>query len=1220
MASKSALPVCATILLLLLAVSCGEAGGVGSSQSPVIPDVQDENSGLPELTAQNAEEAAGHYLWGYYLVHVDPTDPDKSAISIQPLRQVSNHWNVLKFLEQGPCTNCFRLVPPITPTGNGTILVRIEVRHPFPIANLTGFDVRGIAMFNGSHGFPGADLLTSDRALGEGEVVNADGFTTLYNPSTAGAGPGGFQGYLKGKLATKTAPNCALNAYKRFVSDDPANTRNAFYAGDAVVVEYEVDMPDGPFVFGYAIDASWAPPLVKPVTDPMTQFGPEANCPEPWRIDVDEQPVGQGLTDEGGATNLVIDVYDRQGKDSHDAPMVECPELWDDVLEASWTADYTGYSRYEVVVENENLAGVGRYKCLISVEDHENASAPDWLDLTAYAIVHLEVIPSPGNSPIAIAGFGPSPQTVCEPVAFFNDGSYDPDGGEIVLYEWDWDNDGVFDEQGPNLEHVWTEPGLYFVQFRVTDDESATGTLASPLAVPIDNVPPTAVAFADKYVVEIDETVNFSGEDSSDNDCGGFAIVGWEWDFHADGSYEATGSKVSGQWGMGGVDFVQLRVTDDEGEQDLLDTPLEILVLGPPIAMAAAEPAVQVVGEPVHFFDDGSYDPDGGLILAYEWDWENDGSYDESGATVYHTWYAPGIYYVQFRVPDDEGDFDELDVPIVVLVHEPPVAISDPPGGSTLTTVSTEVFFRDNGSFDPDGGPIVMYEWDWECDGIYDEEGPDVSHTWDLPGQYFVQFRVTDDEGATDELEFPIEIIIESYEGWAQTWGGPDEDDMTQGVAFGTGGCVYAVGRFVGTVDFDPGPGVWELSSNTPDYLDAFVVKLGPSGNLLWAMSFGGTSSDEAIHVCTDGYDLFVAGGFRGLVDFDPGPGVTTAQAVGSEDAFLAKFSLGGAFSWVRTWGSPLYDFVSGLHYDGSGNLYVPGAFYGSCDFDTGPGTDIKTSAGDADCYIIKHNTSGQYMWSSTWGGTAGDEATGIVDNGSGLLYVAGRFFGTCDFDPGSGVYNRTSAGQSDAFVSQFDTSGNWYSVKVWGASVYDDIWGIARNEYSDVFTTGEFGGTVDFDPGGGTANRTAAGGKDAFLSKLDQYGNFVWVRTWGGAGQELAYSMAYDPDLDSAYVTGDFEGTADFDPGAGVDNRASAGTYDAYLISISDAGAYNWASTWGGGTFTCGMDVAASYNIIVGGFYTGTTDFDPGGSTDWHTSNGGADACVSKFYWDGYW
>jgi hypothetical protein len=133
----------------------------------------------------------------------------------------------------------------VTPDGN--ILADFTISHPFGSMNFSGFDVWGIMMFDGSHDFPVAGVTTPDMDSGEGEVLNVDGFTTLYNFSTAGAGPGGLQGYIDGDIATTEMPDATLNGYKRFVTSDILNNRNAFYAGDEITVQYEVALPGGPW-------------------------------------------------------------------------------------------------------------------------------------------------------------------------------------------------------------------------------------------------------------------------------------------------------------------------------------------------------------------------------------------------------------------------------------------------------------------------------------------------------------------------------------------------------------------------------------------------------------------------------------------------------------------------------------------------------------------------------------------------------------------------------------------------------------------------------------------------------------------------------------------------------------------------------------------------------------------------------------------------------------
>ncbi len=378
MVSRSIIFICILLMLMALTISC-------SGSDPVTGD-----TGVPEVSADRTvqEYDLNHYLWNYHLIYVNLRENEFEVI---PVRQVADHWNILGFLEQGPCTDCLKITQ-IQPSGNGTLLVDIGITHPFDNANLTGFDVRGIAMFSGSHFFPESGLNMSDRWLGDGVLVNPDGYTTLYNVTTTGSGPGGLQGYIEGELATVSAPDALLNGYRRFISAGSENTRNAFYSGDAITVTYEIDMPDGPFAFGYAVDACWAPPVNQPVVDPMTDFGPEANCPEAWKMVVTSTYAGDGLTASGGSAILTIDVFDWQGKEDVHPVVVECPELFDGEVEGIWVSDGDGYTRYEAEIENVKLGQSGFYTCLVSKEAQENDPVgKPWLNLTAYQVFNIAV-------------------------------------------------------------------------------------------------------------------------------------------------------------------------------------------------------------------------------------------------------------------------------------------------------------------------------------------------------------------------------------------------------------------------------------------------------------------------------------------------------------------------------------------------------------------------------------------------------------------------------------------------------------------------------------------------------------------------------------------------------------------------------------------------------------------------------------------------------------
>ncbi len=1034
---------CLLVLFGLLISACSETVGPASPQVSGEPPLYGAGQvadppAVPQTREDPTSQSPGHYLWAYHQILVDLEDPEGIKMEIIPVRLVAGHLNVLGFLEQGPCLDCVALTG-ITPSGSGTILVDVEITHPFPLLNFTGFDVRGIAMFSGVHLFPESAVTTSDRAVGDGELVNADGFTTLYNFTTEGSGPDGLQGYIDGKLSTPEIPTALLNGYKRHITEIPANIRNAFYAGESITATYEIDMPDGSFVLGYAVDASWVQPTTKPVTDPMTHFPPEANCPEPWNIEVADTPIGLGLTEMGGVTVLTIDVYDWQGKSSHPAPLVECPELFTGAISAVWTEDGVGFSRYELTVENENLAALGEYKCLVAVEDNENATSPDWLDLTAYQVYMLEVVEWVSEPPIAAAGFGPLPQTVCEPVNFFDDGSYDPDGGAIAAYQWDWENDGVFDESGIDVYHTWNTPGTYYVQFKVTDNEATSDELDSPLEVVIENALPTAVAEASKLSPFIGETVVFDASSSLDNDCGGMSIV------------------------------------------------------------------------------------------LYEWDWENDGVFDDVGVSAPAHWYSSGLRNVQLRVTDDEGE--------------------------------------------------------------------------------------------TDLLDEPLEIYV--VNGWARTWGGIEAVEATA-VATDTLGNIYVTGHYRGLVDLDPG--VETTPGNSQGETDVYLSKFTPEGDLVWSRSWGGSGVDRGFGIAVDSdANAYIVGDFHYGFDFDPGGGTELHTSEGASDVFVSKFDSDGVFQWAKTWGGIGWEGGHGIAvYDAWDDVYVTGYFSDVVDFDPGPGVDSNTSNGWHDVFMVKLDSDGLHQLAWTWGGTSYDQGRGVSVDSTGDAYFTGYFRVTVDFDPEPDIDNHISNGLEDVFLSKFDGSiGFCEWTRTWGGSsedVGDEV--LANQLYGEVYVTGWFTGSVDFDPSGSMDTHVSNGESDAFLSKFGLSGNYVWSKTWGGSGSDRGYDLSADNSGNTFRVTGAFVDVVDFDPGVDTEEHTSNGSTDVYLTAYAFNGDFQWAKTWGGGLDDNGYGVVLDpvNRIYTAGSYSEIVDFNTGPGLDIHISNGETDAFLTRCPFDGVW
>ncbi len=436
---------------------------------------------------------------------------------------------------------------------------------------------------------------------------------------------------------------------------------------------------------------------------------------------------------------------------------------------------------------------------------------------------------------------------------------------------------------------------------------------------------------------------------------------------------------------------------------------------------------------------------------------------------------------------------------------------------------------------------------------------------------------------------------------------------------------------FTGTLPNQLGAGIGEYpllvrvrdTQSDPNLgqIDAWRIEkatVGPDRG--WARTWGWTSVDRGYSVAADASgNLYVAGVFMDTVDFDPGPGIDNYISNGELDSFLSKFDSCGNFLWARTWGGTNSDRGYLVAIDASGNVYVIGDFTDTVDFDPGFGVDNHTSNGNLDAFLSKFDSNGGFLWARTWGGTGGDDGYSVAADASGSAYVTGNFEGAVDFDPGPGLDSRTSNGYFDAFLSKFDSSGNFLWAHTWGGSIEDSGHSVAADASGNVYVAGYAGSTVDFDPGPGVDNHTSNGDHDASLSKFDSGGMFLWARTWGATGPDVGYSVTADASA-NVYVAGYFESTVDFDSGPGVDDHTSNGFNDASLSEFDSDGDFIWARTWGGTNDDRGVSVIAdaSGNVCATGYFQDTADLDPGLDVDNHTSNGDYDVFLSKFDSDG--
>jgi len=410
-------------------------------------------------------------------------------------------------------------------------------------------------------------------------------------------------------------------------------------------------------------------------------------------------------------------------------------------------------------------------------------------------------------------------------------------------------------------------------------------------------------------------------------------------------------------------------------------------------------------------------------------------------------------------------------------------------------------------------------------------------------------------------------------------------------------GNIFIVGQFYGTIDFDPGLGIANLTANANDI---FVMKLDPIGNYVWAKSIGSSGQDNSTCIAIDqAGNVIISGTFQGTVDFDPGISNHFITASGSKNGFFLKLSSSGNFIWAKK-----IDVVSyvptEIKIDTVGNVYVTGSFESTMDFDLSNNVFNISSYGLSDIFVWKLDTNFKMIWAKRMGGIHFELASSLCVDVNGAVYTTGHFAGTVDFNPGVANYNLTASGtlySRDLFVSKLDANGNFLWAQSTGGSDYNDNgYSINADLQGDIYVTGSFSGiNVDFNFGANNYLMSSIGERDVFILKLKGNSDFIWARQLGSTGIDEGTQVQLDM-YNNVLVAGMFQNTIDFDPGIGVRNYTAGGASDGFLYKLDKNGNFVDVKTiQGNGTCVLySLKIDDFDNIVINSSATGLNDFDP--------------------------
>ncbi|MBK7038419.1 MAG: T9SS type A sorting domain-containing protein [Chitinophagales bacterium] len=395
------------------------------------------------------------------------------------------------------------------------------------------------------------------------------------------------------------------------------------------------------------------------------------------------------------------------------------------------------------------------------------------------------------------------------------------------------------------------------------------------------------------------------------------------------------------------------------------------------------------------------------------------------------------------------------------------------------------------------------------------------------------------------------------------------------------------------------------------------ITPLINAQSLVLAKQFHGNDAQMVNSLAVDNDDnIFSNVNFWDDVDVNPGPGTLNFNSFGSQDVAIVKLNSSGDFVWGIQLGGVGFQTSSVVKTDDAGNVFIFGYFNGTMDMDPGAGVYNLVSAGSDDIFCGKYNASGALVWAVKIGGTGTEQNYGFDLDSNGDPFLFGYFQNTVDFNPEAGTFNLTAGVSGSDFLLKLNNDGT-FNYALLMSSFYGNYMTIAPD--NNIYFTGLFWGTVDFNPGVGVNNLTAAGfDADCFVLKLNNSGIYQWAGKISGNNSEQGTTLDYDATTSSIVVGGFFEGTIDTDPGGGIHNVVSAGYVDAFVVKLNaSTGAFIWGNGFGGlGYQQIGsLKINASGKIHMAGVFEQTSDFDPSVATYNLTSNGYTD--IFKLEWN---
>ncbi|MBL7942921.1 MAG: hypothetical protein JNM00_09150, partial [Flavobacteriales bacterium] len=298
------------------------------------------------------------------------------------------------------------------------------------------------------------------------------------------------------------------------------------------------------------------------------------------------------------------------------------------------------------------------------------------------------------------------------------------------------------------------------------------------------------------------------------------------------------------------------------------------------------------------------------------------------------------------------------------------------------------------------------------------------------------------------------------------------------------------------TIDADPGPD--ELWLNPGAVNGAFVAYVTASGQWQWAQFIPTNSLSNVYVECKADEGYVISGGYYGEVDFDPGAGEYLLNSNGSPGLYAASYTATGELQWAISLTGSGYNTLYDMTIDNNGNVLLGGYFQETLDLDPGSG-EWSVTANDSDFFIVKLDSSGNFIWALALGGDMYDYVRWIDTDSQQNVVVSGVHRSVVDMDPGAGELLLSPADEfsESNFMAKYDANGNllWAHTIGLGTGSGDESELCQVDSDDNVLWAGWYAWNIDFDPGVGEAWVADSDFAEGwFVVKYLPDGTFSWV------------------------------------------------------------------------------------------------------------------------------